>query len=128
MMNRTILTIAAASVLAMIPAGCNRGMKVTFVNHTDKSVHAEFVTQGGPRDVGDIAPDKDKTVYVKFDEELLPAEPQFSITIDGGTSDSLTKLITIPKKPYKKLRVDIKSDAELGRVIEVHDQGGNVVK
>ena len=125
-MKTTSLTVLMAlAVVMMVAGGCGR-TKVTFVNLTDKTVATEFVTQGTGRvNVGDIAPGKKEKQCLKFDPELLPA--QFSITIDGGTPETLTRVVMIPKEPPSKLRVHIKPDMDLGRIIEVTDADGTQI-
>ena len=120
------VTLLASTVVLV---GCNRGMKVTFVNHTPAAIEAEVVTQGyvEPVRISKIPAGKQRVRHFKFDKEMLEAEPKFSITIDGGTPAALTKVITIPQEPFKKLRVDIKPDSDRGTVITVTDQSGRPV-
>jgi hypothetical protein len=111
--------------------GCCRGMKVTFINETDAPVDAEFLTQGGPDQeshtrLGTIDPGEDKSACKRFDEEMLPSN--FSITIDGGTPDTLTEIIEIPVKYFDEIEIYIRPDEELGRVIEIVDEDGKAIE
>ena len=122
-MKRAQLVVVLALMLtAAVLGGCARGMKATFFNQTSKPVDTEFLTQGGLRRLGEIPPGKKTSDRVAFDVELLPAE--FNITIHGGTAEMLTRMVRIPKKHPRKLRVEIRSDRDLGHVIEVFDEKG----
>ena len=129
-MKKRSLFAAATLILSMVAlVGCSGAMKVTFTNHTPATVEAEVVTQGhvSPVQIGDIPPGEHRVKRFEFDKEMLQAEPKFSITVDGGTPGAVTKVITIPQEPYKKLHVDIESDSDRGTVIIVTDPSGRPV-
>ena len=124
-MKRAIPVVFGLATVMIVLGGCS-GMKVTFVNETTNPVDTEFVTQGRGRvSLGQIPPGKQAARRVEFDEELLPAD--FSITIDGGTARTLTKIVRISKKYPRKLNVRIRPDADMDRIIEVRDAQGLLV-
>ena len=124
-----VLTVLIGAMIA--GSGCQSGTKVTFVNQTQRTIDAEFFTQGGPnydahvRLLG-IAPGKNKSVYKEFDPELLPAD--FSITIDGATPLTRTKIVRIGAEPPKKMRIDVRWEKYIEYVIEVTDDKGRAMK
>ena len=94
MKNSHLKDLLTLLLAAVVISGCG-GMKVTFINEPDKVVAAEFVTQGGRTDLGEIAPGKKKSYRKHFDTELLPAD--FNITLDGATPETLTRSLRIQK-------------------------------
>ena len=117
-------------VTVLVLGGCCRGMRVTFFNETSEPVDAEFLTQGGPDQqshtrLGMIDPGEEKSACKRFDEELLPSN--FSITIDGGTPDTLTEIIEIPVEPYDEIEIYIRPDEEKGRMMHIADEEGRPI-
>ncbi len=127
-MARVLSVLVLVGALAAL-GGCNSGMKVTCTNYTAMTVNVEIDTMTvGRRTFGDIAPDQEKKMYVKFDENLLEGTPDFIITLDGGEINPLTKILTIPKVPFEALYIEIRPDEDHGRVLHVRDQDGRPVK
>ena len=135
-MKTTHMAVLSVMVLAaVVLGGCDRGMKVTFINNTPNPIGVTYNTLGLEGDfqvqsnMGDIDPGKKKTARIKYTEEASQSERQLSITVDGGTLKQTTALVAIPKKPYtyKKLTVNIGDGPDVTHDITVTDGDGNKV-
>ena len=120
-----ITSVLALTVASALLAGCGSdGTKSLFTNQLDRPVPTEFVTQGvGRVDMGKIAPGKTKTTRVTFDEELLEGT-LLSVTIYGGTVDTMSRQFIVGDTAPKRIHVYIKPDPDLVFTIEAHDKQG----
>ena len=129
-MKRTNLTmLVALGVTAVMLGGCCDGMKTTFVNELSKPIEPNYRTSG-PENfrvvVGKIEPGDDMTKCIKLEPMVLPAD--FTVTVFEATPDQLQHIVRIPKDYPEKLTVTFSPDAELGVVIKIVDDDGNVLK
>ncbi len=126
-MTRTNLTTSA--VLCMVAAvlgGCCRGMKATFINELDETIEPNFRTSG-PENfrvvVGKIKPGEEKTVCVKLEPLVLPAD--FIVTVFGATPDMRQAIPRIPTEFPKEITVMFLPDEDVGVRIRIIDGEGN---
>ena len=101
------MLLACMGIVAAVSLGCDKKVKLTFVNHTRTSRDVQLAGPGiGRTDVGIIAADGGKLQYgtLKVDKDLLPATYQW-------WAGNLTGRFTIRESTPKKVWVDIKRNA-----------------
>lgn len=129
-MNKAKVTLPVTlGVLALVLGGCCDGMKTEFVNSLNKTIEPNYRTSG-PENfrvvVSKIEPGKSKTCCIKLEPMVLPAD--FTVTIFEATPDQLQHIVRIPKEFPEELTVTFSPDEDLGVVIRIVDDKGNVLK
>ena len=129
-MNKTNLTmLVALGVMTIVLGGCCDGMKATFVNELSKPLEPNYRTSGPENfrvEMGKIAPGESAKKCIKLEPMVLPAD--FTVTIFEATPEQLQHIVRIPKDYPEKITVTFSPDADLGVVIKIVDDKGNVLK